>query len=162
LTSHLLAHPGRGKLIGAVASAAVMVAVIVIAVAVYSVVLGAPQQSGPARPGHSSPAGPASAQGGPIEFHGLRLGPGWHGRVACAVHDGIVYLTGTAQPSGKSQVLATLPPTLRPVSELDIVVSLGPDEDGAIKVLPDGQLRVYGRTSRITFVSVDGVSFPVG
>lgn len=160
--SGLLAHPGHRKLIGAVSSAVVMAVAIVIAASAYSLVLGSRHPSGPVRPGHSAPPGPSSASAGPIKFRPLRLSPGWHGRVAYAVRDGIVYLTGTARPSGRSLILARLPPALRPASELDIVVGLGSEGDGAIKVAANGQLRVYAPQSRITFVSLDGVSFAAG
>ena len=162
VASHLLAHPGRSKLIGAVLSAVVMGVAIVIAVATYSVVLGSGSPSGPVRPGHSATASPSSGPVGPIRFRPLTLSPGWHGQVAYAVRDGIVYLTGTARASGTSLIIAQLPPALRPASELDIVVGLGSEGDGAIRVPANGQLRAYGRTNRIAFVSFDGVSFAVG
>lgn len=160
--SHLLVHPGRSKLTGAFLSAAVMAVAIVIAMTTYSALLGSPHPGESVRPGHSVQTGPAPVSGGPIGFRPLRLSPGWNGRVAYAVRDGIVYLTGTARLSGQSLMLAQLPPALRPASELDIVVALGSGLDGAIRVPANGQLRVYGRTSRITFVSLDGVSFPLG
>lgn len=161
LTSRLPEHPGRSKPIGAALSAVVMVAAIVIAMTAYSVVLGSRHPSGSVRPGHSAAPGPASALVGPIKFHPLQLSRGWHGQVAYAVRDGIVYLTGTARLSGQSQILAQLPPALRPAGELDIIVGLGSEGDGAIRVPANGQVRVYGPTSHIRFVSLNGVSFAV-
>ncbi|HET7016608.1 MAG TPA: hypothetical protein VFI65_21980 [Streptosporangiaceae bacterium] len=149
------------KLVGAMTSAAVTAVVIVVAVFVGSVVLRAPHHQPTAAP---SPGQPSA---GRLAFRSLPLGPRWHGHLAYAVNYGMVYLTGNAtldhrgSQSGKDGPMTTLPPSARPAGQLSVVATVSAGA-GSLKIGADGQVDVISQQVGVTWVSLDGVSFPVG
>jgi hypothetical protein len=150
-----LTHPYRHKLAGAIASAALTAVVIVTAVALGAGPSGSP---GPGKsPGVSPAASPRA-----IAFQLLPLHDRWRGRVAYAVSDGIVFLTGSATASGTGGPIATLPPGARPAGQIEIAVSLGLADDGSIHVMPNGQIEAFSPHNQVRTVSLAGVSFPIG
>jgi hypothetical protein len=157
--AHLLgAH--RHKLVGAIASAVVTAIVIVVVLAAVGSIAHGPH--GKIR---SAPPRPVGAGNQPMVFHSLRLDASWHGRLAYAVRDGVVYLTGSARSSaGADSAITALPPGPRPRGRIDLVVSFGRDGDGFIEVTPNGLIRAFRprRIALINSISLAGVSFPVG
>jgi hypothetical protein len=99
-----------------------------------------------------------------ITFHQLALHGQWGGRVEFGVNDGVVYLAGTAGNSDHHvRAMVTLPPGDRPTRQLDIPVAMGASGTGLIQVLPDGTIWAFTPPGGdFTFVSLDGVSFPLG
>ncbi len=147
-----LAASGRRKVIGALSSGAVTAAVVGIAALVGTTVLASWHPR--------SPGAPPPAVGA---FRALPLRGDWHGRLAVAVDDGVVYLAGQAGSTGDhSSVLATLPPGLRPAAEIDLVVSLGKAGDGSVRILPDGSIVPVSPHANFSLVSLSGLSFPLG
>jgi hypothetical protein len=161
-TAGPLARPGSRKLLAAVASAIATGAVAAVVLAVASGVLPFGGTTTP-----RSPRVTASSGGGAIRIalHDLRLHGHWRGRLEYGVGNGVVYLAGTAGTSNGVHVsMATLPPGVRPARQLDLTVNLGGTGMGVIQVTPDGQISVFaaGNGNHLSFVSLDGVSFPLG
>jgi hypothetical protein len=168
---------GPGKLLGAMTSAAVTAVVIVVAVVVGAIVLRAPHRQSHLVPPPSSSASPSlstqspSSSPPPVQFssrppvfHRLPLDSGWHGRVSYAISNGVVYLEGIAamsRPGSQSGPIATLPSSARPAGQLDLVVTANVGA-GSIEIDPDGQIAVVRQSANVTWVSLDGVAFPVG
>ena len=149
------------KLLGAMTSAAVTAVVIVVAVFLGAVVFGAPHHQPTAA--RSSPGQPFAGQ---LVFRSIPLGPHWHGHVSYALSYGVVYLAGIAtldrgSQSGNDGPVATLPPSARPADQLSVVASVSVGAD-SIEIGAAGQIEVTGHHVAVTWVSLDGVSFPIG
>lgn len=145
------------KLLGAITSAAVTAVVIVIAVVVAAVVLRAPH------PQRTGPPTSSPSAGTPV-FRSLSPGPHWHGHLAYAVSNGVVYLAGTAtvdHQGSQSRLVATLPRSARPVGRIDVVAAVSGGA-GAIEIGADGRIDVIRQQIAVTWVSLGGVSFPLG
>jgi hypothetical protein len=100
-----------------------------------------------------------------ITLHALPLGKGWTGALKYGVSNGVVYLDGNAgKSSGSFSCLTTVPKGARPSSsQIDIPVTFGAEGAGLIQVLSDGQVCAFPpQGGDDTFVSLAGVSFPVG
>jgi hypothetical protein len=100
-----------------------------------------------------------------ITFHNLRLHGHWQGHLKYGVSGGVVYLAGSAGNSNGNRIsMTTLPPAERPTRQLDLTINLGGLGTGVIQVTPDGQISAFaeGGVNNFTFVSLDGVSFPLG
>jgi hypothetical protein len=98
-----------------------------------------------------------------IAFHVLGLHSHWQGRLDYGVSGGVVYLAGSAGNSQGNHVsMTTLPPGARPTRQLDLTVNLGSLGVGVVQVTPDGQVVVFASGNDFTFVSLDGVEFPLG
>ncbi len=146
----------QSKVLAALASAALTAAVIAITMI-----------AGTGRSAQVAPPGPVPAHS-PV-FSRLALGPHWHGRVAYAVRNGVVYLEGTATLDSQGDLpspVVTLPRTARPAGVLDIVAvvnaSAAKSSVGHVEIGADGRVRVVIARASVTSVSLDGVSFPVG
>ena len=160
----------HAKLLGAMTSAAVTAVVIVVAVFVGAVLLRAPHRQPAAAPSTSvsSRSSPGKPSGSRLVFRALTLGPHWHGHLAYAVNYGMVYLAGIATPdrlgsqSGNEGPVATLPPAARPAGQPELVVAVSAGA-AAIKIAAGGQIDLVEPPNAIaTWVSLAGVSFPVG
>ena len=116
-------------------------------------------------PAHTKVSAPAAggADIARVGFQQLNLHFPWHGRLGYGVSEAVFYFAGTAGGSkGNSVSMATLPPAARPTRQLDLVVSLGQFGSGVIQVTPDRQISVFSSRGDYGFVSLDGVSFPLG
>jgi hypothetical protein len=148
------AAPGNRKLIAAMSSAIATGAVVAI---VLAGARGVVPSDGPAatRTAHSG--------AGRITFHDLRLHGHWRGRLDYGVSEGVVYLAGSAGSSRGDHIsMTTLPPGVRPIRQLHLTVNLGRVGVGVVQVMPDGQVSVFASGNDFTFVSLDGVEFPLG
>ena len=160
------ARLGGGKLIGALSSGAVTAAAVGIAVIVGTMVLGS--HGPPPRPprstiGHSSSAGRVGGGTHVGTFAKLPLLGDWHGHLAVAFGDGVVYLVGHASSHDThGSAIATLPPGRRPATEITVLVSLGKAGDGTVTILPNGSIVPFSPHGDYSLVSLDGVSFPLG
>ena len=99
-----------------------------------------------------------------LAFHDLKLGKGWLGDLKYAYANGIVYLDGLGNGKArKTGVMATLPPSLAPKSQLDIPISFFDAGDGFIVVTNTGRVIPFGpKGAHYGYVSLDGVSFAAG
>ena len=98
-------------------------------------------------------------------FHNLPLGKGWVGQLKYTIINGVVYLSGNAGTSNpKGLIMTTLPPGARPTSsQQDLPITFGGEGDGTIQLLNTGQIEPFAPAGGdYTFVSLSGVSFPLG
>jgi len=110
-------------------------------------------------------ASTASGSTRPV-FHQLKLERGWRGRIEYTVVDGIVYLSGHAlncRCDNGFAIVAKLPAKFAPKYGIEIPVTFGAKGDGLIGVAHSGWIQPVAPPGiRFTFVSLSGVSFPIG
>jgi hypothetical protein len=108
-------------------------------------------------------ASTATDAGRPV-FHHLRLGKGWRGDLEYAYANGIVYLDGLGNGNArKTGVMATLPISLIPKSQIEIPITFVGGGDGYIVVNSLGRIIPFGpKGAHYGYVSLDGVSFAPG
>ena len=99
-------------------------------------------------------------------FHQLKLERGWRGRIEYTVVDGIVYLSGHAvncRCDDGLAIVAKLPAKLAPKYGIELPVTFGRRGDGLIGVAHAGWIQPVAPPGiGFTFVSLSGVSFPIG
>jgi hypothetical protein len=103
-----------------------------------------------------------------LATHKLTLAGGWKsgdpqfgtGDPAYAVSGGMVYLSGSLhQPSGTSELSATLPAAARPARNVALTCYTDNGTLGVVEILPDGSLYTFlGAAQRYT--SLAGISYP--
>lgn len=107
----------------------------------------------------------------PAVWHKMKLHSGWTGDLKYTVIDNVVYLTGSASTKARFVgIMAYLPASLSPrgkFGQVDIPVTFGSAGDGLIQVIHGGGIApviVPGTPTGndYSFVSLAGVSFPVG
>jgi hypothetical protein len=123
----------------------------------------------------NSPAASQAAAG--VSWTSLSLVNGWasensafqSGNPKVAQQNGIVYLSGSlAQPSGSSDVFATLPSADRPAHNMWITVYTFSDTSGTLFIGHDGTMEAFSngscsatQNSAQCFTSLASVSYPV-
>jgi hypothetical protein len=119
---------------------------------------------------HAEPPGPSGHNRGThpadtlIRFQPLPLVPPWRGRVEYGIQDGVVYLTGfVTRHQGIGSAIAVLPRSIRPRSQLDILIAATPAAVLTLQITPEGLVRTLAvpkapHTSRIW---LSGVKFPL-
>lgn len=144
----------RRKLLAATSSAIAISAVLTLTVLI------AGRHAGPSgRPGRGT-----HPQDTLIRFQPLPLIPPWSGRVEYGIRDGVVYLTGFAtRHPGTGSAITVLPQSIRPRSQLDILIAATPAAVLTLQITPEGLVRTLAvpkalHTSRIW---LSGVKFPL-
>ncbi len=109
-------------------------------------------------------AASTAADSGKLVFHPLTLGKGWFGDLEYAYANGVVYLDGVGNGKArKTGVMATLPKSLIPKSQLEIPITFVDGGDGYIIVNFLGRIIPIGPNgAHYGYVSLDGVSFAPG
>jgi hypothetical protein len=105
----------------------------------------------------------STASSGQPVFHQLKLRPFWTGHAEYTVIDGVVYLSGIINDhkKGHNEPLQ-LPRSVLPKGNLYIPIVVG-GTDGDVAIDPDGGvLVVTPKHDAFGFVSLAGVSYPIG
>jgi len=105
----------------------------------------------------------------PVTWHKLPLLSGGTPLPGCKapsfhLSHGVVYFTGGMQLSGDG-TCAVLPPAVRPTHSLYFDVEGDGSADGQytiVSIKPDGTMYAWGPSSNNYFLSVDGLSYPLG
>lgn len=104
-----------------------------------------------------------------VKSHKLTLKNGWTssqttygtGDPSYAVSGGVVYLSGSLNTSGTSQLATILPKAARPAHRMIIAVYTFDNIDvGWVDIMPTGEVRVFGGDAHF-FTSLANISYPV-
>jgi hypothetical protein len=113
--------------------------------------------------------GASGAASAADRWEALSFAPGWtnyengYRAVSAAVSDGTVTVTGLAMKVGGGSWghIATLPPGMRPPAVMTFNVNTH-DRISRVDVRPDGQIVFNEGQTSYGWVSLDGISFPLG
>lgn len=104
-----------------------------------------------------------------IKSHKLALKNGWQssqsrygtGDPSYSISHGVVYLSGSLQTAGSSQLATVLPKAARPNRQMFVSIYTFGGSTGWLQILHSGQVNVFGNQSG-EYTSLANISFPVG